>query len=612
MVRPTVRPRSVLRLLLGLPIVGAATACGNGSDTPAGGAHPVAIHLATVPVCRIDGRLARPPARSMPADAAVPGDAREVIVVPHGGVVDFHQRLPADSYLTFRPVPATAALRVSATSDDASAVIEPEADAARGVGFPLQRFDGAVVRLRIENVGEGPALLERPVLHGTGTMVAPELPAAPGPVSPPRNVLVYVVDALRVDRLSAYGYARPTSPRLETFAESGTRFTNAYSAGPHTGTSIPSLFTSVAPSEVSDRLRPSPAAIPHTLAERFRDGGYDTAAFTANFLLVRSQGYARGFETYVVLADSAGGLPVRVPASELHRRALEWLRRPRDRPFFLYIQSLDVHDPYAPPPPFRGRFGGSDDAPPPELGYTPPDWGPQVSEFFRKSVRALEPQYYDDAVAYADHEIGGLLDSLDALGLREHTVIVVTADHGESLGDGGRYLHGLSVTEELVNVPLLVSIPGVPGAREVEAVVSLMDLAPTLSALAGLSIPEQFRGRDLLRPSWRHSPPVAVGERTGPQGFQEWFVRQERWKVIATRSGARLFDIREDPGESTDRSAERPVLTEYLTSVLWGLAPGFRDGKQAGRRADGADLEGLDDAERREVEDALRALGYVE
>src|SRR5262249_1431396 len=212
-------------------------------------------------------------------------------------------------------------------------------------------------------------------------------------------------------------------------------------------------------------------------------------------LLVPALGFNRGFATYEIVGPQhppqGKGLE-KASAAELHARVAAWLATPRERqrPFFLYVQSFDVHSPYTPPQDFLGRFAGTQENLAPVLTFFPEEMDPATREVFREAVSKLEPWHYDDAIAYNDFELGGLVDRMAALGLRESTVIVVTADHGESLGEGGRFTHGLSLNEELLHIPLIVALPWVERPIRLDnAVVSLVDVEPTLLVLAGIQPP---------------------------------------------------------------------------------------------------------------------------
>ena len=236
---------------------------------------------------------------------------------------------------------------------------------------------------------------------------------------------------------------------------------------------------------------------------------------------------------------------------------------------------------------------------------------PAASETLRRMIAELKPELYDDCIAYADQEIGNLLAALERLGVRDRTAVVITADHGESLGEGGRFLHGHSLLEELVRVPLIVVLPWDPRPRRIAEPVSLLDVAPTLLDLAGLAVPDTLRGRSMFRE--RNDPedhPIAgarLEAAPGPHAHaSDWFLRDGPWKLRIDRSGGtHLFHIPSDRTESRDVAAERPVRAAYLEALLRGITA-----SPVGRPA--ANAPDLGDAERGERDRALRALGYVE
>ena len=548
---------------------------------------------------------------------AAPAAAGEVLslVQAGGDAIDCYLRAPAGGELRFGLAPAVTreGFAVSMAADDA-----PEQDivlARHGEewGGALGALAGRPVRLRFQNRSGKPLAWLSPRVIGAPEPVAPVLGAEVRPSGRPINILLYVVDALRADRLSLYGNERPTSPTLEALARHGVLFLNAYSAGPNTMGSIPSLFASRFPWQLGGHLRPGAGVAPRPLAEEFRRAGYRTAGFQANFLLTGPLGFERGFDTYEVLREMTPSGPRRVNAEALHARVLEWLGAHRDGPFFVYVQSLDVHDPYDPPPPFRGRFSGGEagDAPRDEVPGNVSSLPPDAAREIRAMVERLHPERYDDAVAYADHEIGTLLAGLESLGVRERTAVVVTADHGESLGAGGRYLHGHSLREELIHVPLVLNLPWMHGDLRIADVVSLMDVAPTMLDLAGLEVPREYLGRSLLSPSAGDAPAVMGARLTGLGSANakvvEWYVREGPWKLATDGAAFRLFHVPDDRDEVRDQSGGRPVQAAYLAARL----------REATQQADATGrahqlATELGEKEQQEVERSLRALGYIE
>ena len=516
-------------------------------------------------------------------------------------VVDVFVRLPARAELRYRPATGTAPHDVVVTvADGRSPRAVPGADSEEW-RVPLDGGDGRIAKIQFANRSAAKSVWVAPRITGETVSTPPPLSADLRPSKRPLSVLLYVVDTLRADRLSAYGYEGPTSPRLERLAASGVLFRNAYASGPATFMSVPSLLASRYPAELGGRLDPDGAAR-ETIAEMLRDAGYATAAFQANPLL-DAKGYGRGFDRYEKLTRP--GSPTR--AETLHEQALAWLREQGDRPFFLYLQSMDVHYPYDPPATAlpadlaagevaeRERLLASLNPPSRRLLLEDGGWP------------GWSPARYQAAVRYADHEIGKLLDALDATGAGARTIVIVTADHGEPLGDRGELRHGVSLHEEIVRVPLIVQLPGVRGGHEVDQVVSLLDVAPTLADLLGLPPRDHFVGRSLFASRSAAQPPSAVGEIPVGlgRGTRAWFAREGQWKLIADEAGARLYHLPSDPHETRDVTARHPGQAHYLatlaTARVGGRAPSTRT------------LEaGLTEDERHRRQEALRSLGYVE
>ncbi|UCE85341.1 MAG: sulfatase [Deltaproteobacteria bacterium] len=538
-------------------------------------------------------------ASQAPGAARVEGEGElRRLVQPAGESIDLYLRLPRASRLHFEMVPElpSQAFAIHVATDADRQTLEPERAGANRWDADLSELAGRAVRLTLENRSGGPIGWIRPRVAGRARARPAALGASARPPDPPINVILYVVDTLRLDRMSVYGYARPTTPELARWAERGALFRSAYAPGSKTPPTITALFASRHPDELGARLRPDGPA-PHTLAERFREAGYATAAFQANFTLRPALGYARGFDEYRILKRTDSGKPRKVDAAELHAHVLAWLRERGEQPFFAYVQSMDVHYPYAPPDAFRARFAPRDagDAPKPPAPDAPPD--AQLATWYL-------PNLYDASVAYADHEIGALLDALAALPFAHRTAVVITSDHGEPLGQRGDVYHGHSLYEELVHVPLLVLLPWRREPVRVEEIVSLQDLAPTLLDLAGLAVPDAYAGRSLLRPPDLLEPPSAVGSKDA----EAWYIREGRWKLLLDDAGARLFDLRADPHELRDVSAQHPVTAGYLTARLMRRTPAFLDTWEAPGPMD----SGLDAEERASLEEALRALGYIE
>ncbi|HXE57748.1 MAG TPA: sulfatase, partial [Gemmatimonadales bacterium] len=335
------------------------------------------------------------------------------------------------------------------------------------------------------------------------------------------NVLLIVLDTVRALNWSLHGYARETTPRLDGWARTGTRFTTALATASWTLPSHASLFTGRFAHELSaDWMRPLDRRWP-TLAETLAARGYATAGFTANLgYTSRETGVHRGFARYedypisVRWTLNCSGLGRTITrsrsvqrllrrglglagsvkdADQVNAAFLRWLdRRPARRPFFAFLNYIDVHD-HLISPTFAGKFGA--------------DWGKQPDH--RPGARWTEAEArwrvdrYDESLARLDAKVGALLDSLAARGLTEATLVIVTADHGEEFGEHGVISHGHTLYRPSVHVPLVFVRPGqVPAGRAVEMPVSLRDLPATIMDLVGGGEPHPFPGRSLAA-LWR-------------------------------------------------------------------------------------------------------------
>jgi arylsulfatase A-like enzyme len=292
--------------------------------------------------------------------------------------------------------------------------------------------------------------------------------------SEPQSVLLVTLDTTRADVLSGDAASRALAPRIAALAESGVRFPRAYTVAPLTLPAHASLLTGLVPPRHGVRDN-GLAALPDsasTLAELLAAQGFDTAAFVSSLVLDRGFGLDQGFARYdqpELVPRVAGEHALERPASESAHQAAVWLERhDRTRPFFLWVHFYDAHLPYRSAPEHLARAHG---------------------DAYRGEVAAL-----DDAV-------GVLLDALDENGLDSRTVVVLTADHGESLGEHGEPTHGALCYEAAVRVPLLFRFPGEPPQPGPARFASLVDVLPTLLGRLALPVPAGLDGIDLFAAS---------------------------------------------------------------------------------------------------------------
>jgi len=313
------------------------------------------------------------------------------------------------------------------------------------------------------------------------------------------------------------------------------------------------------------------------------------------------------------------GLGLDRRAAETTSRAVRWLEQTRDptRPFFLFVHYFDPHDPYDPPPPFAGRFRSADGERRREGVRGPRASADErvaraLAAFHRETARP-----YDEEIAYADDQLARLLGVLDRLGLADDTIVVMTADHGEGLGQHGWLLHGVNVYEELVRVPLLVRWPRrIPARRVSGAPVEQVDIVPTVLDLVGLvPVAEGLPGRNLaaalrdVTPFDRERPVFLTRRLYEPRDFghfpakgMKFAVRLGRWKYIVGQEEKtrELFDLEADPGELRNRVVDEPERATALADLLarWQVTVGPPVSTPA---------LGDEDTARR-----LRALGYTQ
>jgi len=426
----------------------------------------------------------------------------------------------------------------------------------------------------------------------------------------PPNVVLITLDTTRADHLSCYGYERQTSPVLDAFAAEGAKFELAFAPIATTGPSHSTMFTALYPLAHHVIKNGIPLADDQvTLAELLKSSGYQTAAIVSSFVLTERFGFAQGFEFFddeftvehaSVKGSSwedhtyEGGFDRR--ANETTRRAIAWIEQTRraERPFFLFVHYFDPHSPYSPPPEFRNHFGSTD----------------------RKGLDKLIA-LYDEEIAFTDREIGLLLDSLSELQLSDETIVVVTADHGEGLGDHKHLEHGINIFDEAVRVPLLIRWPEkIQAGQQFEQPVEFVDLLPTLLDLTETgSIGARSQGRSLAsallgqaslasdRPVFlhrRHYEPRI--ERKVRIAGQKFGVRRDNWKLILgpEENTAELYDLNSDPSEENNRYEAEPEKVRELTALLDEWHERMKSDKAV-------ELE-LSDEDRA----GLEALGYTE
>jgi arylsulfatase A-like enzyme len=399
---------------------------------------------------------------------------------------------------------------------------------------------------------------------GVGAQVA--APAGAAPQAAPRpgapNVLFICIDTLRADRLGCYGYARKTSPNLDRLAARGQRFERVYGTAPWTLPSTASLLTGLLP----DLHRATNFAAPvspdaELLAQRLSAAGYENAAFVGNYFVQPIFGLAKGFAAYNgdCSVDRTG-----VNSDRISDGAIAWLAQKRDRPFFLYLHYFDPHYNYIEHDGFH--FGGEDS----DRVYSGADiYDLRESEKqFTAADRFRLDALYDSEVAFTDFHVGRVFAKLDELGLTGNTLIVVTADHGEALGEHGWIGHTLQLYEESVRVPLIVAGPGVapavvPATQPRQGDQTERDLLTRI----GLPVGESQRG--VLGEDGVLVAVDTVGIDEPAEVKKPKAVKSEPWKLLIDTDAKgvdsyRIFKMDEAKGKRKKDPADYPDVVKEL------------------------------------------------
>jgi arylsulfatase A-like enzyme len=421
---------------------------------------------------------------------------------------------------------------------------------------------------------------------------APWAAGCGGTGTPVASVVLVTVDTLRPDHLSYAGYSRPTSPTLDAMAAGGLVFERARSHAPVTAPAHASILTGRLPAwhlvlTNGDVLNDGV----DTLAELLAAAGFRTAAFVSNFTITRLVNFQQGFAHYddsLPQSEQNRPQPERI-AEHTVDAALTWLAQHRRERFFCWIHLQDPHGPYAPPPAYGEAFAAEARARPPLLLPLLED---QSGFGGIPSYQALDGERnanayvagYDGEIRYMDAQLGRVIEALR--GWRVDPFFVITADHGEALGEHGYYFaHGQGLTEDQIRVPLLLSGPGVPAGIRSTLAVQHVDIVPTILARAGVPIPKELPGRDLLalvaEPRREERPLVA-------QAFpEEWAVVEAGKKLIVWPNRKALYDLDRDPAEARDVAAGEPAVSDALGALLeaerakppppWPRTPAQRD-----------------------------------
>ena len=408
-----------------------------------------------------------------------------------------------------------------------------------------------------------------------------ELPAAFAAGTPSTNVVVITIDTLRADHLGCYGYKQIHTPNIDALAADGVRFERAYTPVPVTLPAHTAIFTGSYPmlSGIHDfsanKLNPQQP----TLASVLKEHGYNTAAVIGSAVLDSRFGLNHGFDFYYDHFDFNRLLETNLdemerPGNVVADVALDWLDKNYQKKFFLWMHLYDPHYPYRPPAPYSQDYGS---------------------------------RPYDGEIAFADAQVGRLLRFLKEKGLYQSTLIVLSGDHGESLGEHGEKTHGFFIYNATLQVPLIFRLPQGKLTKQISAQVSLTDIMPTVLQILKVDTPSQVQGRNLL--------PLMDGKKSNESGslYAETFLPRLHFNWSELRGvetgnyhfidapKPELYDLSKDPGETQNLFPQKKAVGEEMQAKLAALIREYSAGQEMAQKT------GLDPA----LMERLKSLGYA-
>ena len=494
---------------------------------------------------------------------------RQALVGDPPRTISYYLSVPKDGFLVFDYASkGPAEFEVKAKADGKKEVTlfseRTEGQLAgarwRGARVDLSKLAGQMVRLDLTTRGEAiEASWGAPEIARQGQ--SPRVPPI-ARASQPKNLVYILIDTVRADVYKPFNRrSKVDAPAFDKLAKSSAVFTNAYTPAPWTKPSVATLMSSLYPTTHGAQHEESRLsdAVP-LISEHLKNNGFETALISANGYVSEKFGFKRGWDFYRNYAREG----TKSFARQFYGDAQKWLegREDKDKRFFMYLQAIDPHVPYSAPaenwrhyfthpPPYRGPLGDR------ITGFEHNDFNNGKLKLDGVDRDFMIAQYWGE-ITYHDIHFGKFIDYLEAQGLLDDTLIVVSNDHGEELFDHGALGHGQSLHEELVRCPLMIRYPKLVPAKEVTDPVGLVDIAPTILELMGLPQLPLTEGLSLVglmhdRP--RMTPGYAIAQRRD----LERSVRLAQYKLIASRDEYRLFDLDRDPRERRNLVKTHPI-----------------------------------------------------
>ena len=406
------------------------------------------------------------------------------------------------------------------------------------------------------------------------------LPVWAAPASSP-NVVVITIDTLRADHVGCYGDRNVKTPNIDALAHEGVRFERAFTPVPVTLPAHTALFTGTYPLRsgmhdfADNKLNPSQP----TLASVLKAKGYATGAVIGSAVLDSRFGLNHGFDFYYDHFDfsrlqESNLDEMERPGDAVADQAIDWLDQNYKNKFFLWMHLYDPHYPYRPPSPYSEEY---------------------------------KDRPYDGEIAFADSQVGRLIRELKEKGVYQNTLIVLTGDHGESLGEHGEKTHGFFIYNSTLHIPVVIRLPQGPASRTTSALISLPDLMPTVLSYLKIDVPPEVQGHNLLPlldDNHKDSNASLYAETFLPRLHFNWSelrgAETENYHFIDAPK-PELYDLSKDPGETNNLYSEKKAVSEEMRAKLTALIQQYGAGQELAQKT------GLDPA----LMERLKSLGYA-
>ncbi|EMR73863.1 arylsulfatase A family protein [Thaumarchaeota archaeon SCGC AB-539-E09] len=418
------------------------------------------------------------------------------------------------------------------------------------------------------------------------------------------NVVLITIDSLRTDHIGVYGYHKETTPNLDRFAEESVIFSNAFTNGAHTAISFPSILTSAYGSMYGGYGYLSTERL--SIAEWISKQGYTTAAFHSNPYLSSTYNYDKYFDVfYDSLFSKASSLsfkiliklvelaqenkiirniipyilkilrcfkPYKLPyedAQQITQKVIRWLEK-RDKKFFLWVHYMDTHWPWLSHQSLSSEKINSKDA------YN--IWWKMLIDPSAITNEELTniTDLYDGEIKYLDHVLGNLFNNLKKMDIYDNSIIIVTSDHGEELGDHGDIgHHNAKLYEEIIHIPLMIRFSRKKNSgKKIDNLVSLLDIAPTVADFLGSKIPDEWMGNNLipiLTNDTNEASNGVISEGKIKRGLNTLSYRSKKWKYIFNEANNKheLYAIIHDPKEKQNLSALKPNVVQKFRTIIY-------------------------------------------